>query len=402
MALQFLRRSWSYAKVPASDETSSSLSLAKDRLTFGELVASRRFRWLTGAVFGILLFIVVFSNSDRFSTIRTSSSPAQNGTQIVNYPMTDQKDADWSRFAYIQYATDALYLCNSVMFFERLEQLQSKPDRVLLYPSKMLDPHATGGESDEAKLLILARDIYKVKLVPITVQHRQGHDPTWAESFTKLLSFNQTQYQRTLSIDSDSTLQQHMDELFLLPSTPLVATRAYWLSPEEKPKLSSQLMVIEPSEAEFARITAKINDAGPNDYDMEIIDSLYKDSAMILPHRPYVILTGTFGSDHTDWWLGNNEEIWDPVTAYNEAKLIHFSDWPRPKPWLPAPANTIEQTRPKCVMKGDVEDCSAREIWEGIYADFKARRKVSRQYEMDVSELAMLTTAKADLRCEPQ
>ena len=31
---------------------------------------------------------------------------------------------------------------------------------------------------------------------------------TWAESYTKLLAFNQTQYDRVLSLDSDSTVLQ--------------------------------------------------------------------------------------------------------------------------------------------------------------------------------------------------
>lgn len=31
---------------------------------------------------------------------------------------------------------------------------------------------------------------------------------TWAESYTKLLAFNQTEYDRVLSLDSDSTILQ--------------------------------------------------------------------------------------------------------------------------------------------------------------------------------------------------
>lgn len=42
---------------------------------------------------------------------------------------------DWSRFAYVQYATNLQYLCNSVILFESLHRLGSKPDRLLLYPS---------------------------------------------------------------------------------------------------------------------------------------------------------------------------------------------------------------------------------------------------------------------------
>jgi len=52
---------------------------------------------------------------------------------------------------------------------------------------------------------------------------------TWSDSYTKLLAFNQTQYDRVLSLDSDSTVLKPMDELFLLPDCPVAMPRAYWL-----------------------------------------------------------------------------------------------------------------------------------------------------------------------------
>jgi alpha-N-acetylglucosamine transferase len=57
------------------------------------------------------------------------------------------------------------------------------------------------------QLLVKARDDYKVNLAPITVQHF-GLSATWADSFTKLLAVNQTQYRRVLSLDSDGTVLQ--------------------------------------------------------------------------------------------------------------------------------------------------------------------------------------------------
>jgi alpha-N-acetylglucosamine transferase len=56
---------------------------------------------------------------------------------------------------------------------------------------------------------------------------------TWANSYTKLLAFNQTQYERVIAIDSDTTLLKHMDELFLLPPSPITMPRAYWLHGNE-------------------------------------------------------------------------------------------------------------------------------------------------------------------------
>ncbi|TID06264.1 Glucose N-acetyltransferase 1 [Colletotrichum higginsianum] len=378
MALQLLRSQWSYSQVPGDDVASPGLPSAKTRPSLSEVIYSKRFRWVASAIVGLLFLVLVFHNSDQISAIRSSSSTASShqdhgeSSQIKSPP--GQHDVDWSRFAYVQYVTDSHYLCNSVMFFERLEHVQSKADRVLMYPSTMVDPQATEGGRPDADLVLRARDAYGVKLVPITVQHRQSADPTWADSFTKLLAFNQTQYERVLSIDSDSTLLQNVDELFLLPPTPVAMPRAYWLYPE-KEILSSQIMLVTPSAAEFARIKAKIDSAGENDYDMEIVNTLYRDSALVLPHRPYDLLTRTVAGDHIKEYLGNDHEAFDPVAVYNEAKLLHFSDWPVHKPWLYSPPELMQAHQPKCIVKDDVEDCTARDLWLGFYTDFRARRK---------------------------
>ncbi|KFA79953.1 hypothetical protein S40288_05130 [Stachybotrys chartarum IBT 40288] len=281
---------------------------------------------------------------------------------------------DWSTFAYTQYVTNSEYLCNSLMLFEVLHRLGSRPDRVLMYPSDMVDPTATYADDDDARLLLKARDEYGVHLVPITIRHRKGADPTWADSFTKLLAFNQTAYKRVLSLDSDSTILQPMDELFLLPPCPVAMPRAYWLS-SDNPTLSSQVMLIQPSAIEFERIIERIDSAGSDDYDMEIANSLYKDSAMVLPHRPYDLLTGEFGShDHTHY-LGTDRAEWDPVSIYNEAKFLHFSDWPAPKPWLTMSDKLRAEKQPACEVRDGIEDCASRQIWNAIYDDFRERRE---------------------------
>ncbi|QKX63128.1 uncharacterized protein TRUGW13939_10296 [Talaromyces rugulosus] len=290
---------------------------------------------------------------------------------------------DWSRFAYVQYVTNTAYLCNSVMLFEILNRLQSKADRLLMYPSSFSVD--TEDDSTESKLLRKARDEYKVKLVPILVQSRSGGDSTWAESYTKLLAFNQTQYDRVLSLDSDSTILQTMDELFLLPSAPVGMPRAYWLNFAE-PVLSSQLVLIQPSEFEFKRVMDAISSASSRDYDMEIVNNLYKDSAFILPHRPYNLITGEFRSKQHSDYMGNSEEQWDPEKILHEAKFLHFSDWPVPKPWVPASPSVIQGKQPTCDMNlvtGHEDNCRARDIWLGFYDDFARRRMYLSERESD-------------------
>ena len=79
---------------------------------------------------------------------------------------------DWSRYAYVQYVTKLDYLCNSVMIFESLSRLNSKADRLMMFPSEFkLD-----SSSAEGKLLRKARDQYGVQLVPITVQSKPTNE----------------------------------------------------------------------------------------------------------------------------------------------------------------------------------------------------------------------------------
>ncbi len=340
-------------------------------------------------------------------------------------------DVDWSRFAYSQYATNSAYLCNSLMLFESLHRLGSKADRLLMHPSSM-KPNPDGDSN--SRLLAKARDEYGVSLVPIEVQHRGGgdresiHPPrlrppieitsltdvawrggpavaTWADSYTKLLAFNQTQYARVLALDSDAALLQPMDELFLLPPAAAALPRAYWL-PDASPKLTTALLLAQPSAAEFARVADGIAAARSGEFDMEIVNRLYGRDAMVLPHRRYTLLTGEFRNldprGHVEY-LGNEYEVWDPNAALREAKYLHFSDWPMPKPWVNAAATTVSDVQPKCTEgdgKGEEEDCLSRELWLGFYADFKKRRMVRRYSPVVVTFLLTPSRTYAGACCD--
>lgn len=146
-----------------------------------------------------------------------------------------------------------------------------------------------------------------------------------------------------------------MDELFLLPSAPVAMLRAYWI--EDKPTLSSQLVLIEPSEYEFKRIQDAFEHRRNNEFDMEIVNDLYGKNCIIIPHRRYDLLTGEFkaldkGHSHVNY-LGSKEEVWDPEKVFNETKFIHFSDWPYPKPWLHPTEGQEEAATPSCHIDVD-------------------------------------------------
>ncbi|GAB7339031.1 hypothetical protein MBLNU457_5694t2 [Dothideomycetes sp. NU457] len=281
---------------------------------------------------------------------------------------TDTSSIDWSKYAYIQYATEKQYLCNSIMIFESLSKLHTKAAKVMLYPADWDVGPEIG--TFQSKLLLRAEADYGVELVPVYRRHLVDVSSTWRDSFVKLLAFNMTQYERVLSLDSDSTVMKSMDELFLLPPAPVAMPRAYWGASHS---LSSALMLVTPSSVEFRRILDAIKHRSYEDFDMEIVNTLYGEDALVIPHRRYILLTGDFRRKTHSRYLGSAEAVWDPRKELDEAKFVHFSDWPYPKPWIMPDDDQKNEVEPKCTP-GPEDDCTSANIWFGLYDDFRKRR----------------------------
>lgn len=113
--------------------------------------------------------LLIFSVAKLLCSMFYTVFPAQEHAIATTISATGEA-FNWSRFAYVQYATDTEYICNSVMLFEALHRLGSKADRLLMYPYKLW--HNT----QAAGLLIHARDKYNAKLVPISLLHRESAD----------------------------------------------------------------------------------------------------------------------------------------------------------------------------------------------------------------------------------
>lgn len=181
-------------------------------------------------------------------------------------------------------------------------------------------------------------------------------------------------------------LLQHMDELFFLPKATIAMPRAYWLLPETR-TLSSLIAVIEPSFREWniLREVSKPAIYGQVDfnqnqtrYDMELLNARYGDSAMVLPHQQYGLISGEFRTKDHHKFLGNIEDEWNPDKVMAEAKFVHFSDWPLPKPWVMWPQSQLAEVMPACDNNPGTPDesgCRDREVWKHLYEDFRLRRK---------------------------
>src|SRR5690242_3462269 len=141
------------------------------------------------------------------------------------------------------------------------------------------------------------------------------------------MAFSLAYYSRVIALDSDITLLQSLDNLFLLPPTPVAMPRAYWADSKPWP-LTSMLMVLTPSLAEFERLKQTLHSGAADAlvdthrFDMELLNDRFQDSALVLPHRPYALLSGEFRRASHAAYLGNTFETWDADKALAEAKLV--------------------------------------------------------------------------------
>lgn len=203
-------------------------------------------------------------------------------------------------------------------------------------------------------------------------------DSTWRDSLTKFHSFALTEWTRVLVFDSDSLVLNKMDHYFLSPLAAVAVPRAYWLNEKDteiaKQILGSHVMLIEPNESRYHKILAEAERSG--EFDMEIINKMFRDSAMILPHRRLALLTGEFRkTDHSQYLAPDEDEEWNAMGEVSRSVLVHFSDWPLPKPWLPRTNKQWEDALPTCpdddIEKPDRPRCADRVMWTGFYRDYE-------------------------------
>ena len=171
--------SWNdYYLLPTTHEDSSQSIRVKPRFARFFQYHSRHIQLAAIVLFTISFLLLTYFFLPLHSLDRLR--PVDHGAQS---PLQD--GIDWSRFAYVQYATDQLYLCNSVMLFEILHRLESKADRLLMYPSTFIvqDSDLTP-KPEQSRLLKKARDKYDVKLQPIELQRRQVGDRESSYAFT--------------------------------------------------------------------------------------------------------------------------------------------------------------------------------------------------------------------------
>lgn len=349
-----------------------------------------------------------------------------DGTKPSNFNADDKAFAAldevvvWSRFAYAQYVSNVVYLCNSLMVFQQLHELNVRADRLLLYPSTWDEPgffdknstkqtaDSSGFEEKDVAhhveyLLKTAALNYGVSLQPVPVPDPEANDFAYTQSYMKYAMFNQTQYDRILYLDSDGSVSRSLDHLFLLPRATAAATKAYWKSTKDDlpdfkadedlsayaPQTSTayllnpQLALIEPSADVFAYAVRHLNTPEAqatlredDDYDLQIFNQIFRDEAMLIPHRLTLVSSEDLRSqDYAREQYLNRFETWDAKAVLAETAYLHFSDATHPKPWIKASRKDIRANTPVCASGTIV--CPETDIWLHLYRNYALRRAVS-------------------------
>ncbi|GKT60957.1 glucose N-acetyltransferase [Colletotrichum tofieldiae] len=328
-------------------------------------ISAKRAFVLMCAVFVFVLLTGL--QSIKHNRISNLLQHALKNTPIVAPSFLTEPQPFWAtellvpRFAYVQYATDIEYLCNAI----------------LIFPETWME-----GESRESKAIRkIQEELPNLVMRPFGLLSTHQGDATWANSLTKFHAFDLTEYTRVLAFDSDSQVLNSMDHYFLAPMAALAVPRAYWLTEKDTPVtkqvLSSHVMLLEPNRSRYEKVVREALRSG--DFDMEVVNHMFKDSAMILPHRHLALLTGELRSkDHKKYLAPDNDEEWDAMLEVSRAYLVHFSDWPLPKPWLPHSDAQWQASLPDCPKQDDKPDrprCADRTIWSAIYMEFKEDRE---------------------------
>lgn len=235
-------------------------------------------------------------------------------------------------------------------------------------------------------MLSHARTTYPgLHLEPVDVLSTSKGDATWAQSLTKFNAFQLYNYSRVLYFDSDSLVLNSMDHYFLAPMSRLAVPRAYWLDNADSASLAEQtvcshIMLLQPDAYYYSTIMNETQRS--KEFDMEVINTLFRGSAMILPHRRLALLTGEFRTrDHQKYLREEPDSEWNAMAEVSRSVLVHFSDWPLPKPWKPRTPEQWENALPACNAdderdqeREDRPPCADRMMWTGFYTDYEADR----------------------------
>lgn len=225
------------------------------------------------------------------------------------------------------HASNTANLCSSVMQLESLHRLGVKAERVLLYP----DGWDVSVDSIEAQLLRQALGAYGAVLMPMTATQENVE--------VSALAQNQTAYRRVIALDPDSTIVRSMDD-------------AFFSRTRERDDGAVTVISLSSSLFQGVQDTGNAKDILVN-HTSPLMRLLRTSQLRQKDHITYL----------------SSSTPWSAKAALIDATLVHFTDGP---PWKPLIGTERDSLFPACPEQ---ETCEDLEIWQWLYADFRARRK---------------------------
>lgn len=159
-----------------------------------------------------------------YDPLHIKQIPYETINDLYEYELSQRNNnnglINWTKFAYVNYVTHYEYLCNTYLIFSQLIESGTKAKLLLLISNDVLD-HMVSKYAEKAKNLVdklkeIGPDQVIVKYVDNIIKP-MDYTP-WNKSLTKLLIFNQTEFERIIYLDNDSLVYDKLDELFFLPS----------------------------------------------------------------------------------------------------------------------------------------------------------------------------------------
>jgi glycogenin len=155
------------------------------------------------------------------------------------------------------------------------------------------------------------------------------HQARWQATYSKLQIFNQTQFDKLVYLDADMLVYQNLDDLFGQPH--MAAVNAGGMLPEYASwtEFNSGLMVIEPSQALYTDMLAKLPDLYlPAGGDQDFLNAYYPD----WPQQPEKHLDHAYNIFHEHVDRYQQRHGYQLKGDRKAIKVIHYVG--ERKPWL--------------------------------------------------------------------
>lgn len=200
-----------------------------------------------------------------YNPLAIKQIPEETIDLLYNLRLAGKKEPiEWSNYAYVNYATDANYLCNTLIMFDALRKFGTRAKLLLLISRDLVESEGSPDYQQVNKMLDQLKreggEQVVVKYVDNIV--KPSDTSQWSQSMTKLLVFNQTEYERVIFLDNDATLNDKLDELFFIPDyIQFAAPVSYWfLSEGDLEEAYREVKQYEKLPVNLARYTDKLHE----------------------------------------------------------------------------------------------------------------------------------------------